>query len=87
MNLIYAEIIDLTVEGGMQIGSVRVSGAIKKVPLDLIIDAKRGDKVLLCDGVAIGKVEQTNRHSNHVSGPFQIKQSRTSHEISGRISR
>ena len=43
MNLVYGEIVDLRVEDGMRIGNVRVSGVIKKVPLELIADAQRGD--------------------------------------------
>jgi hydrogenase maturation factor len=58
MNLLYGEIVDLGDEDGMQVGSIRVAGALKKVPLDLIADACRGDRVLLCDGVAISKVKE-----------------------------
>jgi hydrogenase maturation factor len=58
MNLVYGEVLDLETEDGMKIGSVRISGVLKKVPLHLIPDARRGDKILLCDGVAIGKVEE-----------------------------
>jgi hydrogenase maturation factor len=55
MTLLYAEIVDIEVEDGMRFGNVRVSGALKKVPLDLLIEVGKGDKVLLCDGVAIAK--------------------------------
>jgi hydrogenase maturation factor len=55
MNLVYAEIVEVEVEDGMRFGNVTVSGAIKKVPLDLVQDVTKGDKVLLCDGVAIAK--------------------------------
>ena len=47
----------LFVENEMQMGNVRVAGALKKVPLDLLTDVECGDKVLLCDGVAISKVD------------------------------
>lgn len=56
MNLVYAEIVDVFVEDGMRMGRIRVGGAVKKVPLDLLTDANGGDTVLLCDGVAISKV-------------------------------
>ncbi len=56
MNLVYGEIVEILIEDEMRIGRVRVGGAIKKVPLDLLTDAKRGDTVLLADGVAISKV-------------------------------
>jgi hydrogenase maturation factor len=58
MNLLYAEIVDVGVEDGMRFGNVRVSGAMKKVPLDLIPGAECGDTILMCDGVAIGTVEK-----------------------------
>jgi len=43
----------------MRFGNVTVSGAMKKVPLDLIQDVREGDKVLLCDGVAIAKTSDS----------------------------
>jgi hydrogenase maturation factor len=60
MNLIYGQIVELFTENGMQMGHVRVSGALKKVPLDLLTEPRCGDRVLLCDGVAINKVEEEN---------------------------
>lgn len=70
MNLVYAEIVDVEVENGMRFGNVAVSGAMKKVPLDLIQDVMKGDKVLLCDGVAIAKANDslTTNCANHVLG-------------------
>jgi hydrogenase maturation factor len=59
MNLAYGEVVDLSVEEGMRIGTVRIFGALKKVPLDLVIEARCGDKILMCDGVAIGKVNDS----------------------------
>jgi hydrogenase maturation factor len=59
MNLIYAQIVDVEVEDGMRFGNVTVSGAIKKVSLDLVQDLTKGDKVLLCDGVAIAKTNDS----------------------------
>ena len=35
---------------------VRVAGAVKNIPLELLTDVQPGDRVLLCDGVAISKV-------------------------------
>jgi hydrogenase maturation factor len=68
MNLAYGEIVDVEMEGGMQLGNVRVSGAIKKVPLDLLTNPRCGDRVLLCDGVAISKVtDAVAANENHVS--------------------
>jgi hydrogenase maturation factor len=56
MNLVYGEIVDLFIEDGMQMGNVRVTGVVKKVALGLVTWPRCGDRVLLCDGVAIGKV-------------------------------
>ena len=64
MNLIYGEIADVFIEDGLRMGKVRVGGAMRKVTLELLTDAQPGDRVLLCDGVAISKEEE--RH--HVSG-------------------
>jgi len=68
MTLVYGEIVDFTMESGIKMGRVRVAGALKKVPLDLLINPCCGDKVLLCDGVAIGKVtDAVAENGNHVS--------------------
>jgi hydrogenase maturation factor len=61
MNLVYGEIVDLGMEDGMTVGSVRVSGALKKVPLELLTNVNIGDRVLLCDGIAISKVTEPDR--------------------------
>jgi hydrogenase maturation factor len=57
MNLVYAEVIELFEEEGMRFGRIRVGGAIKKVPLDLVTQIATGDRVLVCDGVAISKIK------------------------------
>ena len=59
MNLVYAEIVDFELQDGMRFGNVNVSGAMKKIPLDLVQDVTKGDKVLLCDGVAIAKTNDS----------------------------
>jgi hydrogenase maturation factor len=69
MNLIYAEIIEVFSEGGMRLGKVRVGGAMKKIVLDLLTDVRSGEKVLVCDGVALSKVvECTEVEVNDVPG-------------------
>jgi len=68
MNLVYAEIVDVEVEDEMRFGNVTVSGAMKRVPLDLIQDVMKGDKVLLCDGVAIAKTNESQITNDHVLG-------------------
>ena len=73
MNLVYGEIVDLKVEEGMQMGCVRVSGALKKVPLDLLQDVQHGDKVLMCDGVAIAKVADNRSAQKGVARSFGFR--------------
>ena len=69
MNLIYAEVVQVFVEDGMRMGRIKVGGAVKKVPLDLLTDAGCGDTVLLCDGVPISKVLSDDAvESNDVPG-------------------
>ncbi len=68
MNLVYGEIVEIFSENGMRMGRVRVAGALKNVPLDLLTSIDCGDRVLLCDGVAISKVENdAGTEKNHVS--------------------
>jgi hydrogenase maturation factor len=61
MNLVYGEIAEVFVEDGMRMGRIRIGGALKKVPLDLLTNAQAGDTVLLCDGVAISTVEEMTK--------------------------
>jgi hydrogenase maturation factor len=69
MNLIYGRIVEMFPEDGLLTGKIRVAGAIKRVSLDLLVEPRVGDRVLICDGVAISKVEaQTTTEINHVSG-------------------
>ena len=69
MNLLYGEIVAVSFEGEMRIGKIRVGGAMKNVLLDLVTAAKIGDSILLCDGVAIAKVDQkSTTENNYVSG-------------------
>ncbi len=69
MNLVYGEIIAVFSEDGMPVGRVRVRGATQKIPLGLLTDAVRGDRVLICDGVAISKVTGPRKtEAKHVSG-------------------
>lgn len=60
MNLVYGEIASVAKEDGGRFGKVRVRGALKKISLELLTNVQAGDKVLLCDGVAISKVEEKN---------------------------
>jgi hydrogenase maturation factor len=69
MNLIYGEIVAVSFEGEMKVGKISVGGAMKNVSLDLVVAAEIGDSILLCDGVAIAKVDQKTKTENtYVSG-------------------
>jgi len=69
MNLLYGEIVEMFTEDGMFAGKIRVGGAIKKVSLDLLVEPRRGDRIVICDGVAISKVEsQRPTEINYVFG-------------------
>jgi hydrogenase maturation factor len=56
MNLIYAQVVELSSEDSALMGKVSHWGVIRAVPLHLVPEAQPGDTVLVCDGVAIGKV-------------------------------
>ena len=58
MNLIYGRLMEITEEDGIRMGKIMVGGASKKVPLELLTDVACGDRLLICDGVAIKKVEE-----------------------------
>jgi len=68
MNLLYGEIVEVLSEEETPIGRVRISGVIRKIPLGLLTDAIPGDRVLICDGVAIGKVAPPAEKTNDVLG-------------------
>jgi hydrogenase maturation factor len=69
VNLVYGEIVEVFSDEGVLSGRVRVHGAIKKIPLGLLTDATQGDRVLICDGVAISKVADSGeKETKHVSG-------------------
>jgi len=69
MNLLYGKIVETFPEDGILAGKVRVGGALKKVFLELLVEPQIGDQVLICDDVAISKVEvQRVAEINYVSG-------------------
>jgi len=61
MNLVYGEVVEVFSEDGMKFGKIRVGGALKEITLELLTDVARGDRVLICDGVAISKVDEISR--------------------------
>jgi hydrogenase maturation factor len=69
MNLLYGQIVEIFSEDGMVAGKIRVGGVLKKVFLDLLVEPRTGDWVLICDGIALSKVEeQRATEVNYVSG-------------------
>jgi hydrogenase maturation factor len=74
MNLVYGEVIEVLREEGVKIGKVRVDGAVRKVPLELLAAVDCGDKVLLCDGAAISRVKEprSGKENNVLSDPGEI---------------
>jgi len=69
MNLLFGEIAAIFSEDEMLFGKVRVGGALRNVPLSLLPEAACGDRILLCDGVAIGRVRnEPETHPPHVPG-------------------
>jgi hydrogenase maturation factor len=61
MNLVYGQVLDLYSDDRVQMARVRVGGAVQKVPIDLLTNIQSGDTILMCDGVAIAKVEENRR--------------------------
>jgi hydrogenase maturation factor len=69
MNLIYGVIVDVFSGPEPRLGKVRVGKAVRSISLDLVADPTPGDKVLVCDGVAIGKVDAAiEKETAHVPG-------------------
>jgi hydrogenase maturation factor len=71
MNLIYGEVIEVFSDNAMRMGKVKLGGAMKKICLDLLadIDVRSGDTILVCDGVALSKVDDGSEvEENDVSG-------------------
>jgi hydrogenase maturation factor len=75
MNLVYGEIVALCSERGMRIGKIRVGAAIKAVSLDFVSPAQIGETVLVCDGVAIAKVE----HERNTENSYVPRNTREAH--------
>jgi hydrogenase maturation factor len=75
MNLVYGEVVDVNVEEGIQIGTVRISGVKKKIVLDLLNGVQCGDRILICDGIAIGKVADERNAQQGGDGSVVIRHS------------
>ena len=69
MNLIYGDIVDVFSGPEPRLGKIRVGGAVRIISLDLLTDPARGDRVVVCEGVALGKIEgPISKETAYVSG-------------------
>ncbi len=67
MNLLYGEIVDVLPGPEPRSGKIRVRGAVKIISVYLLTDPRPGDRVLICEGVAIGKIDESiARENSHV---------------------
>ena len=53
MNLVYADLTEVFSKDGMRMGKIRIGGALRNIPLDLLPEANCGDRLLVCEGVGI----------------------------------
>jgi hydrogenase maturation factor len=67
MNLVFGEVVKVFEEFGIRMGKIKVRGAIREAALDLLEEIGPGDIILLCDGIAVSKL-QTETETNCVSG-------------------
>jgi hypothetical protein len=69
VNLVYGVVVDVFPGPEPRLGKIRVGRALRTVSLDLLTDPVPSDKVLICEGVAIGKVEgPISKEAGYVSG-------------------
>ncbi|MCO5045641.1 MAG: HypC/HybG/HupF family hydrogenase formation chaperone [Verrucomicrobia bacterium] len=62
MNLLYGTITEIFEENDMRMARIRVAGAQTVVALDLVPDASVGERILVCNGVAIERVKEALGH-------------------------
>jgi hydrogenase maturation factor len=69
MNLVTGRITEIYIEGGTTKAKVSVGGALFKVVMTLLMDARVGDEVLVDSGVALSTVQQIDtKEGSHVLG-------------------
>ncbi len=56
MHAFIGEVVEILQEEGERRARVRVGGALVKVNVELLPEVKEGDKIILCAGVALGKL-------------------------------
>jgi hydrogenase maturation factor len=68
MNLVFGEVVKEFDESGIRMGKIRVRGAIREAALDLLVGIQPGDIVLLCDDIAVSKLQTEKTEKNCVPG-------------------
>jgi hydrogenase maturation factor len=68
MNLVFGEVVKVFDESRIRMGKIRVRGAIREAALDLLVGIQPGDIVLLCDGIAVSKLQTEKTEKNCVPG-------------------
>ena len=68
MKLVFGQVVKVFDESGIRMGKIRVRGAIKEAALDLLAGIEPGDIVLLCDGIAVSRVQTEKTEKNCVLG-------------------
>jgi hydrogenase maturation factor len=68
VNLVFGEVVKVFDESGIRMGKIRVRGAIKEAAIDLLEEVKPGDIVLLCDGIAVSKLQTEKTEKDCVLG-------------------
>ena len=68
MKLVFGQVVKVFDEFGIRMGKIRVRGAIKEAALDLLVEVEPGDIVLLCDGIAVSKLQTEKTEINCVLG-------------------
>lgn len=60
MHFVTGEVVEIYEENGLQMGKVRLGGALTRVALHLLPDVQVGDVVLTHVGVALSKIQPDN---------------------------
>jgi len=68
MKLVFGQVVKVFDEFGIRMAKIRVRGAIKEAALDLLAGIEPGDIVLLCDGIAVSRVQTEKTEKNCVLG-------------------
>ncbi len=58
MHTFIGEVVEIFEEGEERKARVKVGGAFIKASIELLTEVKVGDKIILCAGVALGKLAE-----------------------------